>query len=69
MKKIMNSMGFGSQKEEVTYQDFYHFFKRVHPDISQEETYYVFKKTDTDGSGSISVEELKGMLLENGIKL
>jgi hypothetical protein len=36
MKKIMNSMGFGLQKEEINYQDFYHFFKRVHSDISQE---------------------------------
>jgi uncharacterized protein YehS (DUF1456 family) len=36
MKKIMESMGFGVNKEEVSYQDFYHFFLLVHPDITQD---------------------------------
>jgi Ca2+-binding EF-hand superfamily protein len=56
MKKIMDSLGFGYGKEEITYQDFYHFFLRVYPEITNEETDYVFKKTDVDHSGSISVD-------------
>jgi len=31
MKKIMDSMGFGNGKDEVSYQDFYHFFQRAYP--------------------------------------
>ncbi len=34
MKKIMDSLGFGHSKDEVTYQDFYHFFLRVYPEIT-----------------------------------
>jgi len=29
--KVIDAMGFGADKEEITYQDFYHFFKRVYP--------------------------------------
>jgi Ca2+-binding EF-hand superfamily protein len=56
MKKVMDSVGFTSGKQEVTYQDFYQFFKCVYPEITNEDTDYLFKKTDTDNSGSISVD-------------
>ena len=69
MKKVMDSFGFGYGKEEITYQDFYRFFLRVYPEITNEETDYVFKKTDADQSGTISVDELKSILTENGIKI
>ncbi len=69
MKKVMDSVGFTSGKQEVTYQDFYQFFKCVYPEITNEDTDYLFKKTDTDNSGSISVDQLKDILTANGIKL
>jgi Ca2+-binding EF-hand superfamily protein len=69
LKKIMDSLGFIAGKKEISYQEFYHFFKEAYPDISNEEADYVFKKTDTDRSGAISIEELKALLVSNGIKL
>jgi Ca2+-binding EF-hand superfamily protein len=69
LKKVMDSMGFSNAKQEISYQEFYHFFLNVYPEITNEETDCVFKKTDSDHSGAISVEELKGLLLSNGIKL
>ena len=69
MKKIMDSLGFGHSKDEVTYQDFYHFFLRVYPEITNEEADYVFRKTDTDNSSTISLQELEQLLLQNGIKI
>lgn len=59
LKKIMDSLGFGAEREEIAYHDFYLFFKKVYPEVTHEETDYVFKKTDTDHSGTISVDELK----------
>jgi Ca2+-binding EF-hand superfamily protein len=55
LKKVMDSLGFGANKKEISYLEFYRFFKEVYPDISNEEADYVFKKTDTDRSGAISV--------------
>jgi hypothetical protein len=55
MGKMMESLGFNRSKSEITYQDFYHFFKLVYPEITQDDTNYVFQKTDKDKSGSISV--------------
>ena len=69
MKKIMDSVGFTSGKQEGSYQDFFQFFRNVYPQITNEDTDYLFKKTDTDNSGSISVDELKNILTANGIKL
>ena len=69
MKKVMDSVGFTSGKQEVSYQDFYQFFKNVYPQITNEDTDYLFKKTDVDNSGSISVDQLKSILTANGIKL
>lgn len=45
------------------------FFLKVHPELTKDEAQYVFKRTDNDGSGSISVDELQHLLAENGIKL
>lgn len=69
LKKVMDSLGFGNNKNEISYHEFFHFFQRVYPEISNEEADYVFKKTDSDQSGSISVDELKTILVSNGIKL
>ena len=69
MKKIMDQLGFGKDKTQISYHEFHHFFLRAYPEISQEETDYIFKRTDSDKSGSISVSELKKMLVDNGIKL
>lgn len=68
MKKIMEELGFGTNKNEISYHEFHHFFQRAYPDISQEETDYIFKRTDLDRNGSISLTELKKMLVDNGIK-
>ena len=62
-------MGFTQQVNEINFQDFYQFLKVVYPEITTEEADYCFRKTDTDNSGSISVTELKHLLLENGIKI
>jgi|JI6StandDraft_1071083.scaffolds.fasta_scaffold103602_2 Ca2+-binding EF-hand superfamily protein len=69
LQMILNSMGFTQQVHEISFQDFYYFLRQVYPEITTEEADYCFKKTDTDNSSSISVSELKHMLLENGIKL
>lgn len=62
-------MGFGQQKTEITFNDFFNFLQKAYPEITIEEAEYCFKKTDIDNSKSISVNELKHMLIENGIKL
>jgi Ca2+-binding EF-hand superfamily protein len=69
LRKVMDSMGFGSGREEIVYHDFYQFFRRVYPQITHEDADYVFRRTDADHSGTISVEELKDILLESGMKL
>ena len=69
MQSLMTSLGFGEGKDEISYQDFYQFLKSAYPDITHEEADLVFKRTDTDGSGLISVGELKTMLTANGIRL
>lgn len=69
LKRVMDSLGFSQGKKEISYQEFLHFFREVYPQVTNEETDYLFKKTDADRSGSISVEELKGLLVSNGIKL
>jgi Ca2+-binding EF-hand superfamily protein len=56
LKKIMDSIGFGNGKSEISYHEFFHFFQQVYPEITNEDADYVFKKTDSDRSGSISVE-------------
>lgn len=69
LKKIMDSLGFTANKKEISYHEFYHFFQHVYPEISNEDADYLFKKTDTDHSGAMSVQELKTLLVNNGIKL
>jgi Ca2+-binding EF-hand superfamily protein len=53
----------------VTFQEFTQFFRKVHPELTTDEAHYVFKRTDKDDSGSISIEELQTLLADNGIKL
>lgn len=69
LQMVMDSMGFTQQVSEISFQDFRQFLQVVYPEITTEEAAYCFKTTDTDNSSSISVTELKHMLLENGIKL
>lgn len=36
MKRIMDSMGFGQQKTEITLLDFYCFLQNAYPEITKE---------------------------------
>lgn len=42
---------------------------KVSPEITREEASYIFKTTDTDQSGSISVKEIEALLATHGIGL
>jgi len=69
LQKILDEMGFTSQVHEISFHDFFSFLQLAYPEITPEEADFCFKKTDTDNSSSISVSELKALLLEHGIKI
>ena len=69
LQKILDQLGFSQQNSQITFHDFHKFLQHAYPQITMQEADYCFKKTDTDNSLSISVDELKHMLQSNGIKV
>jgi Ca2+-binding EF-hand superfamily protein len=52
----LSSYGFKNSNEELSFLSYFDFLKVVSPTISEEEAIYIFKKTDIDGNGFISLD-------------
>jgi Ca2+-binding EF-hand superfamily protein len=55
------------EQEELSFESYYEFLKVANPNITYNEAVYIFKKTDLDGNGAISLEEILTMLKNYGI--
>ena len=62
LTKILYSLGYTSENQQLDFDAYYIFLKNVNPDIRKEEALYVFKETDIDNSSSISILEIEKIL-------
>lgn len=58
LEEFLNQYGFKNKQEDLTFDRYLDFLKLVYKDITKEEAIFIFKKTDIDNSGTISVEEI-----------
>ena len=52
----LNKYGFMNNKEDLTFDKYFEFLRAVNPAITENEAVYIFKKTDIDSSGAISLD-------------
>ena len=45
-----------NNKEDLTFDKYFEFLRAVNPAITESEAVYIFKKTDIDSSGAISLD-------------
>ena len=67
LEKYLDKNGFKDSDEELSFQKYFQFLKVAHPAITFQEAQYIFSKTDIDGNGAISLEEILIMLKNYGI--
>lgn len=53
--RILTALGYKSGDTELDQDKFYQFLKIVNPELSREESNYIFGKADTDHSNGISI--------------
>ena len=61
--------GLKDSNQELSFAKYFEFLKAASPTITEEEAWYIFKKTDTDGNESISLDQILVMLKKYGIAI
>lgn len=52
----LTKYGYKGFEEELSFDSYLEFLKVANPKITENEALYIFKKTDLDGNGAISLE-------------
>jgi len=52
----LKKYGFKISNEELSFEAYFEFLKAVSPTINEPEAMYIFKRTDLDRNGSISLD-------------
>jgi Ca2+-binding EF-hand superfamily protein len=68
LEEFLNKYGFKDKQEDLSFHRYFDFLRAVYPEITEEEAVYIFRTTDIDSSGSISVEEIIEMLKVYGFE-
>lgn len=69
LQTYLNKYGYKDSKEELSFENYYQFLKVANPSITYKEATYIFKKTDIDGNGAISLDEIFTMFKNYGIAI
>ncbi len=69
LELYLSKYGFMNKDEDLNFQKYFEFLRAVNPTISEQQARYIFKKTDEDNSGTISLQQIVRMLKIYGIDL
>jgi Ca2+-binding EF-hand superfamily protein len=56
LEKYLSMYGFKNKNEDLTFDRYCDFLRAACPTITRTEAIYIFKRTDTDNSGTISID-------------
>lgn len=59
--ELLAAFGYSEQNKELNFEQYFKFLQSIAP-ITEEEAKYIFRRTDLDSSGSISIKEITNIL-------
>ena len=67
LQAYLNKYGFRDTEEELSFENYFQFLRVANPNTTYNEAVYIFNKTDIDGNGAISLEQILLMLKNYGV--